>query len=58
MNMIAITKDKQLVKQIASLYCTVFNKTDEQEFVERIVKHMGYEGFKGVDALNEAFQIS
>ncbi|CAM4291628.1 acetyltransferase [Bacillus manliponensis] len=53
MNIIAITNDKRLINQIAALYCTVFNKTNEQEFAERVVRHIGYEGFKGVAALNE-----
>lgn len=57
MNMIPITNDKQLVQNIASLYCNVFNETDEQEFAARIVRHMGYEGFKGVAAINKAGEV-
>lgn len=57
MNMIPITNDEQFVQHITSLYCNVFNKTNKNEFATRIVRHIGYEGFKGVAAINEAGKV-
>ncbi|MBY0599289.1 GNAT family N-acetyltransferase [Bacillus bingmayongensis] len=57
MNIVPIQKDETLVKNIAKLYCMVYEGKDFDEMVERITRHMDYKKFKGIVAISDAKEI-
>jgi ribosomal protein S18 acetylase RimI-like enzyme len=50
--LVKIDGNDNLLKQIAALYQEVWNKEDKS-MEERLVRHSGYEGFRGFVALSE-----
>ncbi|RSD27879.1 GNAT family N-acetyltransferase [Mesobacillus subterraneus] len=54
--MVRIDENASLLKQIAALYQEVWNKED-RSWEERLVRHSGYEGFRGFAALNDNGEI-
>jgi len=57
MKIVPIRKDEDLIKNLATLYCKVFNKINLDEMVVRITRHIGYTDFKGVIAINDKNEI-
>lgn len=53
MKIISITEDEELIEQITSVYCNVFDTHDSKMIKEKIIRLMGYEGFKGLAVVNE-----
>ncbi|KFN02166.1 GNAT family N-acetyltransferase [Bacillus clarus] len=57
MKIVPIQKDEVLIENIVKLYCIVFEKTNFDEMLERIKRHMGYTDFKGVVAINDGNEV-
>ncbi|PEV97767.1 GNAT family N-acetyltransferase [Bacillus cereus] len=57
MTILPIRKDEAIIINMTKLYCKVFNKTNFDEMVERITRHMGYTGFKGAVAINDENEV-
>ena len=53
MKFISIEKDEILIGDMAKLYCKVFEKTNFNEMIERMNRHIEYTGFKGIVAIND-----
>ncbi|MFJ8354006.1 GNAT family N-acetyltransferase [Bacillus paramycoides] len=57
MTILPIRKDEAIIINMAKLYCKVFDKTNFDEMVERITRHMGYTDFKGAVAINDENEV-
>ncbi|NWK69859.1 GNAT family N-acetyltransferase [Bacillus paramycoides] len=57
MKIVPIQKDEILIKNMVNLYCIVFKRTNFDEMLERIKRHMGYTNFKGVVAINDENEV-
>lgn len=42
---------------MAKLYCKVFEKTNFNEMIERMNRHIEYTGFKGIVAINDENEV-
>lgn len=57
MEFVSIEKDEILLHNITKLYCKVFEKTNFNEMIERINRHIDYIDFKGIVAINEEKEV-
>ncbi|CDN35806.1 MULTISPECIES: GNAT family N-acetyltransferase [Bacillus cereus group] len=57
MKFISIEKNEILIGNMANLYCKVFEKTNFNEMIERMNRHIEYTGFKGIVAINDENEV-
>ncbi|PGB35895.1 GNAT family N-acetyltransferase, partial [Bacillus wiedmannii] len=48
MKFVSIEKDEILIENMAKLYCKAFEKTNFNEIIERMKRHIEYIDFKGI----------
>ncbi|HDR4423189.1 TPA: GNAT family N-acetyltransferase [Bacillus cereus] len=57
MKFLLIEKDEVLINNMGQLYCKAFEKTNFNEMIERIKRHIEYPNFKGIVAINEEKEV-
>ncbi|KAA0760312.1 GNAT family N-acetyltransferase [Bacillus sp. SH5-2] len=57
MKFVSIERDEILIHNIANLYCKAFEKTNFNEMIERVKRHIEYEDFKGIVAINDENEV-
>ncbi|HFU7059228.1 TPA: GNAT family N-acetyltransferase, partial [Bacillus cereus] len=57
MKFVSIEKDEILIENMAKLYCKAFEKTNFNEVIERMKRHIEYTDFKGIVAINDENEV-
>ena len=52
-----ISRDEELLNQVANLYQQVWNQ-EESSIMDRVVRHSGYEGYRGFVAISEQGDVA
>ncbi|HHB2026584.1 TPA: GNAT family N-acetyltransferase, partial [Bacillus cereus] len=48
MKFVSIEKEEILIENMAKVYCKAFEKTNFNEMIERMKRHVEYADFKGI----------
>lgn len=51
MKFVSIEKEEILIENMAKVYCKAFEKTNFNEMIERMKRHVEYADFKGIVAI-------
>lgn len=54
---VSIEKEEILIENMAKLYCKAFEKTNFNEMIERMKRHVEYADFKGIVAINDENEV-
>lgn len=57
MKFVSIEKEEILIENMAKLYCKAFEKTNFNEMIERMKRHVEYADFKGIVAINDENEV-